>query len=245
MIGRQQAKRRNFKILSSRRAFTLIELLVVIAIIGLLAAILFPVFARARENARRASCASNLKQIGLGLMQYTQDYDERMPGPWFGPAPNDSDATTYYKWEDAVFPYVRSEQLFNCPGDSENRPYRFRTNGYGSYAINAVYHDRSDNVSPPVFRSLAAIDAPSTTVLAGDARLNFWETSWTNKSVVRFSATTSPRWLGDDPAKCYVERHLETANFLYCDGHVKAQKLASVATLNANGIMSAFTIEDD
>ena len=61
-----------------KRGFTLIELLVVVAIIGILAAILFPVFARARENARRASCQSNLKQIGLGIAQYTQDYDERV-----------------------------------------------------------------------------------------------------------------------------------------------------------------------
>jgi prepilin-type N-terminal cleavage/methylation domain-containing protein len=65
---------------SAGSGFTLIELLVVIAIIAILAAILFPVFARARENARRASCASNLKQISLGLMQYSQDYDERFPG---------------------------------------------------------------------------------------------------------------------------------------------------------------------
>src|SRR5205809_4233116 len=63
----------------TRRAFTLIELLVVIAIIAILAAILFPVFSRARENARRASCQSNLKQIGLGFLQYAQDYDERLP----------------------------------------------------------------------------------------------------------------------------------------------------------------------
>ena len=71
----------------NRKAFTLIELLVVIAIIGILAAILFPVFARARENARRTSCLSNLKQIGLGIMQYTQDYDERYPlSMWESPA---------------------------------------------------------------------------------------------------------------------------------------------------------------
>jgi prepilin-type processing-associated H-X9-DG protein len=178
-------------------------------------------------------------------MQYTQDYDERMPRPWFGPTVADSDATTYYKWEDAIFPYVQSEQIFSCPSDSENRAYRFRTNGYGSYAINAAYHDGSDNVNPPAFRSLAAIEAPSTTILVGDARLNFWEVSWTNKSAVQFSGATTPRWLGDLAQKCYIERHLETTNFLYCDGHVKAQKLASVAQLNTNGIMNAFTIEDD
>ena len=65
-----------------RRGFTLIELLVVIAIIAILAAILFPVFARARENARRSSCLSNMKQIGLGMMQYSQDNDERYPPNW-------------------------------------------------------------------------------------------------------------------------------------------------------------------
>src|SRR5690606_6779733 len=85
----------------AKRGFTLIELLVVIAIIAILAAILFPVFARARENARRASCQSNLKQIGLGLMQYTQDYDERLPAGFLtntGVPYPDGVARTYQSW---------------------------------------------------------------------------------------------------------------------------------------------------
>ena len=103
---------------SRKTGFTLIELLVVIAIIAILAAILFPVFARARENARRASCMSNLKQIGLGIMQYTQDYDEHMPAGFLTntgiPYP-DGIARTYQSWRVAIFPYVKSVQVFNCP----------------------------------------------------------------------------------------------------------------------------------
>src|SRR5689334_11678442 len=122
-------------------AFTLIELLVVIAIIAILAAILFPVFARARENARRSSCQSNLKQIGLGFAQYTQDYDERLPlTMWAPPSPNSGTATGYmaqtdsnnlpnaktydaYKgavacWVDEIYPYLKSGQIFYCPSDT-------------------------------------------------------------------------------------------------------------------------------
>lgn len=92
-----------------QRAFTLIELLVVIAIIAILASILFPVFARARENARRASCQSNLKQIGLGFMQYAQDYDGYTPGSSTGVSP------VSISWPTFIFPYIKSEQLFVCP----------------------------------------------------------------------------------------------------------------------------------
>src|SRR5688500_4031683 len=103
----------------TRRGFTLIELLVVIAIIAILAAILFPVFARARENARRSACQSNLKQIGLGLMQYLQDYDERSPGIWAGNQGYDPSDNTpgqqKWKWMDATYPYVKSEQIYDCP----------------------------------------------------------------------------------------------------------------------------------
>ena len=126
----------------NRRAFTLIELLVVIAIIAILAAILFPVFGRARENARRASCQSNLKQIGIASTQYTQDYDECYyphrfnsdpqdlsgpayaalggtdPGPGHaGSATSDSIETNKMWWPGLIQPYIKSWQVFNCPSN--------------------------------------------------------------------------------------------------------------------------------
>src|SRR5687767_4467240 len=94
-----------------KSGFTLIELLVVIAIIAILAAILFPVFARARENARRASCQSNLKQIALGVFQYRQDYDERFPID--GSGTGDS-----LGWAYVIQPYLKSEQIFQCPSEN-------------------------------------------------------------------------------------------------------------------------------
>ena len=93
--------------------FTLIELLVVIAIIAILAAILFPVFAKAREKARQTTCASNEKQLGLGLLQYTQDYDEYLPG---------IDITGLgilrgIGWNQAIYPYIKSQGVFKCPSE--------------------------------------------------------------------------------------------------------------------------------
>lgn len=110
----------HLKAMETKKGFTLIELLVVIAIIAILAAILFPAFARARENARRTSCVSNLKQIGLGIMQYVQDYDESYPPayiansatPPHGGAPW---AANLWFWPEIVYPYTKSMQIFICP----------------------------------------------------------------------------------------------------------------------------------
>src|SRR6056297_1815502 len=91
-----------------KRGFTLIELLVVIAIIAILAAILFPVFARAREKARQTSCLNNMKQLGLGFMMYLQDYDERLPAFYF------RRPGMFYYWTEAIRPYIQNEQIFQC-----------------------------------------------------------------------------------------------------------------------------------
>ena len=171
-----------------KHGFTLIELLVVIAIIGILASILFPVFARARENARRSSCASNLKQIGMGLLQYSQDYDETLVAYGYGEPSTgiyaDSDPITRknYKWMDAIYSYVKSEQVFDCPTVSNtDQKYKYAGEGataavtkeYGSYAINQVYRTTLDGPrTPPASNyengflytlKLSQLGAPSTT----------------------------------------------------------------------------------
>src|SRR5688500_4426112 len=99
---------------SRKRAFTLIELLVVIAIIAILAAILFPVFAQAREKARQTSCLSNMKQTGLGLMMYTQDYDETTP-PRNDAVDNFGDPGVTPNFLGSIQPYTRNGKIYGCP----------------------------------------------------------------------------------------------------------------------------------
>jgi prepilin-type N-terminal cleavage/methylation domain-containing protein/prepilin-type processing-associated H-X9-DG protein len=142
-----------------RSGFTLIELLVVIAIIAILAAILFPVFAQAREKARQTSCLSNLKQVGLGVIMYVQDYDETMPPPFTGQG-GSADLTfangSMMRWPHLVYPYIKNGQIFSCPSNPTSPAVAFQTleemraNGIvssanvdGVYAINSAYIDQA------------------------------------------------------------------------------------------------------
>lgn len=221
-----------------RRGFTLIELLVVIAIISILAAILFPVFARARANARRAACQSNLKQIGLGVMMYVQDYDEfyppsRIPTTQAKFIPGG--ATGYWEWMNIIYPYVKSSQAFRCPeGDALDSDYR-RNYGVISSIFNA-----------PI--SMAIVISSANTYMIMDA--GAYRASLTNTMVCNPNFTVSPgafRYLPGAgtvapsfadtfPATGYEEyrkdymkgRHFEGVNVAFADGHVKWLKSSTV-----------------
>ncbi len=207
----------------ARKGFTLIELLVVIAIIAILAAILFPVFARARENARRASCQSNLKQIGLGIMQYTQDYDER-----FSPSANNE--ADYALSGLRIGPYTKSDQLLVCPSDS-NVTYNVRkVSGIGTTPIS--YYVSGDTYEEPaivdgstwgVFNSDSGISQAQVGSTAETIMVTEREGGNSDGHVDRGQATPTTG-VSNDTWDLVTNRHLDTANYLFVDGHVKALK---------------------
>jgi len=149
---------------SANRAFTLIEILVVVAIIGILAAILFPVFARVRENARRSSCASNMKQIGLGLIQYSQDYNERLP---VTPKGNTTTLAEYIGgWAGPIYPYVKSRKIYACPSDPTRRISAFAVMSYAYNSNIGLDEPDTTKTRQGIGGRIAAMTAPAKTVLA-------------------------------------------------------------------------------
>lgn len=194
-----------------RTGFTLIELLVVIAIIAILAAILFPVFARAREKARQSSCLSNLKQIGTAEMMYVQDYDEMMHS-W-------SEATgtgelIYAAW--LLQPYVMNTQLFDCPSDNRTILPDLPAPADNSQRGRAEYGYISSQLA---HQPIAKLERPAETVMWVDA----------SAAYVFIPSSCAPEaggqaWRRNE----YQARHNDGLNVVWCDGHAKWMKVSSL-----------------
>lgn len=211
---------------SHLKGFTLIELLVVIGIISILAAILFPVFARTRENARRASCSSNLKQIGLGWQMYAQDHDGLLV-PYAGGGPTLG----------TVMPYIKSRQLFVCISSKQPSTvdYDISTSIYGSDygmpTINGVSGLRAAmNTSVPV--SIDGPPQPALMCLMAETRC---ETGACYSSSTGVATAGAERFGAVDPLTLsgwngvmIGDRHLGGSNYLFFDGHVKWLKVETV-----------------
>jgi prepilin-type N-terminal cleavage/methylation domain-containing protein/prepilin-type processing-associated H-X9-DG protein len=197
-----------------RRGFTLIELLVVIAIIAILAAILFPVFAKAREKARQSSCLSNVRQLNTALMGYVQDYDESFPMAYcYGRA---------QIWKALVMPYVKNTQIFLCPSFGLSTAV-----GYSDYGANTSIMVL-DNTPPVTTFNLAQIATPASCMLIADSgaynlnrnpyRFAYIPGTANGRTALAVdSAWTDTRTMADFESG----RHNGGVNVGFCDGHAK------------------------
>jgi prepilin-type N-terminal cleavage/methylation domain-containing protein/prepilin-type processing-associated H-X9-DG protein len=233
---------------SQSRAFTLIELLVVIAIIAILAAILFPVFAQAREKARQASCLSNAKQMSTAVMMYAQDYDETFP-LYFQPQANGDN----WYWHVQLQPYIKSWDLFRCPScsDSEGNatwlgtckvynpkdvkplPWTVGSGGYGWNAcyIGSGYTDLATRTSGWAGVSIAAVGLPAETIMIAEiTKLVNPGGVYPPPGAPGTTNSNGASGCGSDGAKWsnFAARHNEGNTVTFFDGHVHWYKKSQV-----------------
>ncbi len=214
------------------KAFTLIELLVVIAIIAILAAILFPTFARAREKARAISCVNNLKNLGTAATMYAQDYDAvhvpytyALPGTpdtqyWFGAGSGNN----WDKTRGLLFPYMKNHQVQRCPswvgvarfGDGNGYGYNWCDVGTDMCTTTPIQWARW----PGVAASEAAIERPSEKLMFADSGIVGFPVAGQVNETPGIDRPTA--WGANDAFASMQFRHSGLANVLFCDGHVKA-----------------------
>ena len=250
-----------------RKAFTLIELLVVIAILGLLAAIIFPVFAHVRENGRRTACLSNERQLGMAMLQYVADADETFPQGW---AEHSGSG-----WAGKCFPYVKNLAVYVCPTDpTVNVGSIFGVCSYGLNSNLSGYHLPGNNLQMPLSKpslSLPGLSSSQKTVLLFEVASNIiplplTDTENNSASGNEFdggegmNGETSPGSYGPfyatgliggrvankkAPTGSYTPRHVGGANYLACDGHAVWLRPESVSGGQSQSMGGTICGQDD
>jgi prepilin-type N-terminal cleavage/methylation domain-containing protein len=209
------------------RGFTLIELLVVIAIIAILAAILFPVFAQAREKARQTACLSNEKQIGLAILMYIEDYDEQFPsGSRYNPF-NPNPLAIGLGWAGQIFPYTKNAGILKCPDDS--------TNSVGATAtLEALYPvSYSYNYNIATHTADASLNAPSSTVVLSEVKNDVADATAANE----YGAKALPGIYSSVGDGINILASTDTANSLPA-----VQTIGNYTTVYETGILGGYTL---
>ncbi|MDR3689359.1 MAG: prepilin-type N-terminal cleavage/methylation domain-containing protein [Fimbriimonas sp.] len=233
---------------SSSRAFTLIELLVVIAIIAILAAILFPVFAQAKEAAKKTTCLSNAKEYGLALNMYANDSEDCYPEPYVAPPyyyaavwPNT------YTWQTEIQPYIKSKQMTKCPDNvyADGGNLSLEPSAYVSYCMMDDPWDSEPYTWPPLQnRSSSVIETPASLAQIGECRYGYIDMSFgvdgnvtSTYNSLNYTPEGNLGWVPDPTGTGgsvgSVQIHLNQTNYAFFDGHAKSYNLNQAFSTNS------------